>query len=114
MEGGDAKARVCTAFATVSKAVPMQTNNDLGPDPVAQAAVAGNARLALFGSGQYLLNSLDSETPSDLADPVRSFAVDLEDIAMAALAGANNTDPDQAARLSGADSTRQQIIELCK
>ena len=111
---GDPKTRVCAAFGTVSKAVPLQTHNDLGPDPVAQAAVAGNARLALFGGGEYLLNSLDSETPSELADPVRSFANSLQDIAMHALAGEVNTDPAQAARLAEADATRQQIVELCK
>ena len=86
-EAGDLKTRVCTAFDTVSKAVPLQTNNNLGPDPVAQAAVAANARLALFGGGQYLLNSLDAATPSELADPVRSFANALQDIGMNALAG---------------------------
>ena len=66
---GDPKTRVCDAFNTVSKSVQLQTHNDLGPDPVAQAAVAGNARLALVGGGEYLLNNLDSATPSDLADP---------------------------------------------
>ena len=92
----------------------MQTHNDLGPDPVAQAAVAANARLALFGGGQYLLNTLDSETPAELADPVRSFGHELQDIGMHALAGEANTDPAQSARLAEADSTRQQIADLCK
>jgi hypothetical protein len=113
-KAGDPKMRVCTAFDTVSTAVSGQTHNDLGPDPVAKAAVAGNARLALFGGGVYLLNSLDSATPSELADPVRSFANDLQDIGMNALAGVTNTDPAQAARLTEADSTRLQIVDLCK
>jgi hypothetical protein len=112
--GGDPKTRVCTAFGTVSKAVPLQTHTDLGPDPVAQAAVAGNARLALFGGGQYLLNSVDSATPSNLADPVRAFANSLQDVAMHALAGEVNSDAAQAARLMEADATRKQIVELCK
>jgi hypothetical protein len=112
--GGDPKTIVCTAFGTVSKAIPLQTHNDLGPDPVAQAAVAGNARLALFGGGQYLLNALGSDTPSELADPVRSFANDLQDIGMNALAGVTNTDPGQAAKLADADASRQQIAEMCK
>ena len=84
---GDPKMRVCTAFDTVSKAVQLQTHADLGPEPVALAAVAGNARLALFGGGQYLLNRLDSATPPELADAVRSFANVLQDIGMNALAG---------------------------
>jgi hypothetical protein len=112
--GGDPKTRVCAAFGTVSKAIPLQTHTDLGPDPVAQAAVAGNARLALFGGGQYLLNSVDSATPSDLADPVRKFGNSLQDIAMHALAGEVNSDAAQAARLTEADASRQQIAGLCK
>jgi hypothetical protein len=32
-EDNDPKTRVCTAFEAVSKAVPLQTNRDLGPDP---------------------------------------------------------------------------------
>jgi hypothetical protein len=111
---GDPKTRVCTAFGTVSNSVRMQTHNDLGPDPVAQAAVAANARLALFGGGQYLLDTLDSETPAELADPVRSFGHELQEISMYALAGVANTDPAQSARLAQADSTRQQIADLCK
>jgi hypothetical protein len=113
-EGGDPKASVCGAFNTVSKAIPLQTHNDLGPDPVAQAAVAGNARLALFGGGQYLLNHLNSDTPSDIADPVRSFGTKLQTIGMNALAGVTNTDPAQAALLADADASRQQVVEVCK
>jgi L-alanine-DL-glutamate epimerase-like enolase superfamily enzyme len=111
---GDPKTRVCTAFETVSKAVPLQTNNDLGPEPVAQAAVAANARLALFGGGQYLLNSLDSATPEELADAVRLFATNLRDIGMNALAGAKNSDPDQVIRMAEVDTTRHLIADLCK
>ncbi len=111
---GDPEVRVCTAFDTVSKAVTDQTHTDLGPDPVAQAAVAGNARLALIGGGQYLLSRLDSATPSELADPVRSFANDLQDIGIHALAGVSNSDNEQAARLTQADLTRKQIVDLCK
>jgi hypothetical protein len=113
-QAGDPKMRVCTAFDTVSKAVTGQTHKDLGPDPVAQEAVAGNARLALVGGGQYLLSRLDSATPTELADPVRSFANDLQDIGMYALAGVSNAEPEQAARLTQADLVRKQIVELCK
>jgi hypothetical protein len=113
-QAGDPKMRVCTAFDTVSKAVSGQTHADLGPDPVAQTAVAGNARLALVGGGQYLLSRLDSATPPELADAVRPFAYDLQDIGINALAGVPNTDPDQSARLTQADSARKQVVDLCK
>ncbi|MET0698776.1 MAG: hypothetical protein ABWY93_03845 [Mycobacterium sp.] len=111
---GDPKTRVCDAFGVVSVAVPLQTNNNLGNDQIAQAAVAGNARLALFGGGQYLLNQLDSSTPADLADPVRSFATSLQAIGMNALAGKTNTDSAQAARLVDADNSRKQVAQLCQ
>ena len=111
---GDPKTRVCTAFETVSKAVPLQTNNDLGPGPVAQTAVAANARLALFGGGQYLLNSLDSATPEKLADAVRLFATNLQDIGMKLLVGTPNTDPALSEQLKAAQATSAHITDLCK
>jgi hypothetical protein len=111
---GDPKTRVCTAFNEVSKAVQLQTNSDVGPDPVAKMAVAGNARLALLGGGQYLLTRLGGDAPSDLADPVRSFANDLQEIGMAALTGSVNTDPEQAQRMTRAEVSRKQIVDMCK
>jgi hypothetical protein len=94
--------------------VPLQTNIDLGTEPVAQAAVSANARLALFGGGQYLLNQLDSATPKELADPVRSFANNLKDIGMNALADVQSSDPDQVLRMAQGDTTRLQIADLCE
>ena len=111
---GDPKVRVCTAFDAVSRGVALQTHNDLGQDPVAQSAVAGNARLALIGGGDYLLRQLDSNTPSQLADAVTAFARDLQDIGVNALAGVANADPGQAARLAEGDSARKQVADLCK
>ena len=108
----ESKQKVCAAFDTVSKAVPLQTNNDLGRDPVAQAAVAANARLALIGGGQYLLDSLDASTPAELADPVRSFASTLQDVGMNALAGLSNR--DQVTRLAEGEQTMSQIVDLCQ
>ena len=70
----ESKQKVCAAFDTVSKAVQLQTHADLGPDPIAQTAVAGNARLSLIGGGEYLLSRLDEQTPPDLAEAVRLFA----------------------------------------
>jgi hypothetical protein len=113
-QSDDAKARVCVAFDTVRKAVSLQTNADLGPDPVAKEAVAANARLATLGGGEYLLSRLDSATPPELADAVRSFANNLQDIGMNQLAGVPNTEPSLAARLSEAQAASPQIADLCK
>lgn len=114
VQAGDSKVRVCTAFDTVSRAVSSQTNTNLGAEPIAQAAVAGNARLALVGGGQYLLGNLDSATPTELADEVRSFGNDLEYIGMNALAGVPNSDPVLAGRLTQANQTRTRIVGLCE
>lgn len=108
-----AKAQICAAVDTVSKAVQLQTNGNLGPDPVAQTAVAGNARLALLGGGLYLENQLREDTPEDLAAPVRQFATTLQDIGANALTGVTNQDPVQQGRLTEGDRLRQEIVALC-
>ena len=74
----ESKQKVCAAFDTVSRAVQLQTHANLGPDPIAQTAVASNARLALIGGGEYLVSRLDDQTPPDFADAVRSFANNLK------------------------------------
>jgi hypothetical protein len=110
----ESKQKVCAAFDTVSKAVQLQTHADLGPDPIAQEAVAGNARLSLIGGGEYLRSRLDEQTPPDLADAVRLFANNLDEIGMNALAGATNDDPQQNARLKAGEEGRNKIAGLCK
>jgi hypothetical protein len=110
----DAKAGVCVAFDTVRRAVSVQTNADLGPDRVAKEAVAANARLATLGGGEYLLSRLDPGTPAELADAVRSFANNLQEIGMNQLAGVPNTDPALAALLSDTQAASPQIAEMCK
>ena len=110
----ESKVKVCAAFDTAGRAVQLQTHADLGPDPIAQTAVASNARLSLIGGGEYLLSRLDDQTPPELAEAVRSFANNLDDIGMNALAGATNEDPQQAARLTAGEAGRNKIAELCK
>jgi hypothetical protein len=110
----ESKQKVCAAFDTVSRAVQLQTHADLGPDPVAQTAVASNARLSLIGGGEYLRGQLDDRTPSDLADAVRLFANNLEDIGINALAGVTNEDPQQSARLTAGEDGRNKVAGLCK
>jgi hypothetical protein len=110
---GDPKTNVCSAFDTVTKAVQLQTHTDLGPDPIAVEAVAGNARVALLGGGQYLLSRLEAGTPQELADAVRLFATNLQDIGANALAGIPNTDPVQAGRLRDGQADGIKVARLC-
>ena len=113
MSADDAQAQVCAAFDTVRKAVSVQTNTDLGPDPVARAAVAGNARLATVGGGSYLLSRLDPATPTELADAVRSFARVLQDVGMSQLVGTPNTDPALTTLMGEAQAASPKIAGIC-
>jgi len=113
-QSSDPKTRVCDAFDLVRGAVSLQTNANLGTDPVATQAVAANARLATLGGGQFLLARLDDDVPSELADAVRSFANNLEYIGMGQLAGAPGDDPAQTNRMNDAQTTSTKISDLCK
>ncbi|CAN3130981.1 hypothetical protein ACNUDN_23915 [Mycobacterium sp. smrl_JER01] len=110
----DPKTRVCSAFQLVRGAVSLQTNANLGDDPVAVQAVAANARLATLGGGQFLLSRLDGDVPSELADTVRTFANNLEYIGMSQLAGTSGDDPTQTNRMNEAQAASTKITELCE
>jgi hypothetical protein len=110
----DPKTRVCSAFQLVRGAVSLQTNANLGPDPVATQAVAANARLATLGGGQFLLSRLDNDVPTELADAARSFANNLEYIGMGQLAGAPADDANQTNRMNDAQATSNKLAELCQ
>jgi hypothetical protein len=111
------KQKICTATDLVRKGVSINTNLQPpgGPEDVTGTlAVAANARISLYGGGQYLLARLDPATPPELADAVKKFANVLMDIGANAAAGAQNSEPEQAARLKDADATNAALIELCK
>lgn len=109
-----AKARACTAFATVRTAVALQTHVDLGQDPVAVQAVAAASRLSMSSGATYLLASLDPATPVDLATAVRNFANDLRDISLYGQAGVGASDPAQASRLRDGEAASVKVADLCK
>jgi hypothetical protein len=113
----DAKQKICAAADVVRKGVSLNTNLQPpgGPqDVTGSLAVAANARVALYDGGQYLIARLDPATPPDLADTVKKFANGLMDIGAAATAGAQNSEPEQAARLKAADEANTTITNLCK
>ena len=51
---------------------------------------------------------------AELAGPLTTFADQLQTIAQFYLAGQNNQNPEQAARLADTDKTTKQLVELCK
>lgn len=109
-----AKARACTAYNTVHAAIALQTHAETGTDPASVQATAANARLALAAGGTYLLGRLDPATPAPLAAAIRSFAENLQDIAINTLAGSSNQDPAQAARLREGEDNSVHINDLCR
>ncbi|MDG4663897.1 hypothetical protein [Mycobacterium sp. 236(2023)] len=110
---GDAKERVCTAGHVVAMAVQLQTNANIGPEPAAVEAVAGNARLAMLGGGDYLLSQIGTDAPADLADAARSFGTTLQQLGINALAGIANDDKLQAGRYLAAEQARDKLAQLC-
>ncbi len=109
----DAEARACGAFNIVRGAVSLQTNDDPGSDPAAVRAAAANARLSLTAGGAYLRTHLDPATPPPLADAIRSFADQIENVGMNQLAGVPNDDPAQAARMSDTGAAMTHLAEIC-
>ena len=110
----DPTAKACSAFFLVSNGVALQSRLDVGPEPAAQQAVAANARLAMSGGAAYIRSNLPPNTPSDLAEPLTSFADQLQTISQFYLAGQTNENPEQAARLAAADETTKKLVGICK
>ena len=112
----DAKSKTCLAFDTVRRGVTRNTSVEVpgGPDDFGGTlAAAANARISLYVGGQYLLARVQPATATDLAGAVRGFANNLMDIGAAATAGAQNGDPEQAARLRTADADNTKIAQMC-
>ena len=110
----DPTGQICSAFFLVSNGVALQTRLNVGTDPSAQQAIAANARLAMSSGADYLRTKLASNTPAELAEPIATFADQLQTIAQYYLAGENNDSPAQAARLKDADVSSKTIAGLCK
>ena len=116
LQVAEAKTKACDAYNLVGSAVTLRSNVDLGPTPapIDLAVVETNARQTFTAGNTYLLSRVDPATPAQLATIVKNFASDLEDVAINSLAGVNNDDPAQAARLQNMVDLNGQINELCK
>lgn len=116
-EKNDAKTKMCAAFELVRAGVANSSalQSPGGEEDVTGAlAVAANARLALYGGGQYLLSRIEPAAPADVTDAVRKFGNTLMDIGAAAMAEVPKSDPGQDARLKEADTQNAAVEELCK
>ncbi len=111
-----AKDTACAAYTQVRTGVATNTHlaSPGGDDDVTGVlAVAANARVALMGGGQYLLDILDPATPPELAAPIRQFGMKLMQFGTAATAGAPDSDPGQQALKRDLDVLDATIDGLC-
>ncbi|UXA17592.1 hypothetical protein [Mycobacterium sp. SMC-4] len=116
-ERSAATQRVCEAFETVRRGVSLNTNATApggAQDVAGGLAVAANARLALFGGGEYLLARIGPATPDDLAQASRNFAETLLDIGATSISGVPTTHPEQAERLRIAEEQSAAVAEQCE
>jgi hypothetical protein len=110
----DPKAAACKAAALVASGVMRQSQVNLGVEPAALETVAANTRLAMTGGALYLRDTVPSNTPPELAEPIATLATQLQDAAQYFLVGQTSNDPEQAGRLDAAGQTTAKIADLCK
>ncbi len=110
----EAKAKVCDAFLVVSSGVANSSGLQAEDgDAVGAVAIAANARLALLGGGQYMLDRVDPATEPGLAEAARAFGNALMDVGAAAIAQIPNDDPAHQERLKDADEQNAKLQGMC-
>ena len=109
----DPTGQICSAFFLVSNGVALQTRLNVGTDPSAQQAIAANARLAMSSGADYLRTKLASNTPAELAEPIATFADQLQTgVDVAVRLGCSMARSQAAQGLSERFDRRQRIIDL--
>jgi hypothetical protein len=112
----DAKKDVCAAALLARQAVAknMHLKNPDPENPVAQLAVAANARLSLTGAAAYLRGRLEAEpaAPHDVANAAGAMADALEHLNVSYLAGQPNSARDQVGH--DLDSRIAELGKLCR
>lgn len=110
----DAKSKVCAAYAKVHHAVLANTGRTGDSDPTTQLALAANARIALFDSGEYLLKILAREpaASSNLVEATRALADSYQELALDYLSEA--PDAAIAASRQTIENTGSRVREICQ
>ncbi|WP_409435326.1 hypothetical protein [Mycobacterium sp. SMC-14] len=95
----DAKKDVCGAVVLARQAVAnnMHMKNPDPENPIAQLAVAANARLSLTAGAAYLRGRLEADpaTPQDIVETTQKMAGALERLNLSYLVGQPNTEREQ-------------------
>ncbi|BBY33055.1 hypothetical protein BST33_14120 [Mycolicibacter minnesotensis] len=98
-QADDAKKNVCDAVVMARQAVAnnMHMKNPDPENPIAQLAVAANARLSLTAGAAYLRGRLDAEpaTPEDVVESTEKMAGALERLNLSYLVGQPNSEREQ-------------------
>ncbi|TXI51655.1 hypothetical protein [Mycolicibacter arupensis] len=98
-QADDAKKNVCDAVVMARQAVAnnMHMKNPDPENPIAQLAVAANARLSLTAGAAYLRGRLEAEpaTPEDIVDSTEKMAGALERLNLSYLVGQPNSEREQ-------------------
>ncbi len=114
-ETAHAKKNLCGAYATVQRAVVVNTHMAApNPnDPTGKLAVEANARLALVGGGAYLRGRVAAEpaAPADLTKVLTATGNEIEQLGMNYTAGVSGE--AQEGLKQDLDSKVGRIKELC-
>lgn len=111
-----AKKDVCDAVVLARQAVAanMHMRNPDPENPIAQLAVAANARLSLTAGAAYLRGRLvaDPATPQEIVDTTREMASALERLNLSYLVGQPNSEREQLGH--DLDSHITELGKLCQ
>lgn len=110
----DAKAKVCSTYEQVRKAVVANTSRNGGNDPTTTLAVAANARTALYDGGDYLSKTLAQQpaTPLELAKAVQTLINSYQQLAIDYMAEA--PDSEQQSARDAVNNAGTTVYGLCK
>jgi hypothetical protein len=110
----DAKAKVCSTYERVRKAVVANTSRDGGSDPTATLAVAANARTALYDGGDYLLKTVAQEpaTAPDLAKAIHTLVNSYQQLAIDYMA--ELPDPELQTSREAVSNSGTAVYDQCK
>ena len=109
----DSKAKICTAFGKLDRAVDVLKALPNGSDPLIAAI---DTRQVFDVFSRYLLATLAEEpaTPADLANAVREQASTLEGVVIAYQDGFGTSDPEAKPMVDANSASADTIRRLCK
>jgi hypothetical protein len=112
----DAKKKICETFKIVDRAV-VRNSHLKNPDnggPIGALSVATAQRFAFYDGGNFLRSSVADQpaTPKDLADNASQLGLQLEELSIGYLAGAQDFAQDELRQ--NLDDKIKKIVEICK